>query len=203
MVEAGVDEAGRGPVIGPMVIAVVSWRNEDAAKVGVKDSKKLTPESRRRLYSIIAKNAHCVKYRVIEPGTIDEYAVKGMLNRLEAITISGLLKECPAEVAYIDSPDPNPERFRIMIGDVGIKLIVMNHADESIPVVSAASIVAKVVRDSIIDELKAIYGDFGSGYPSDPRTISMLREWIESGSVPPIVRRSWATFRRLLNSRLM
>jgi ribonuclease HII len=62
--------------------------------------------------------------------------------------------------------------------------------------------VAKVIRDSIISRLKETYGEFGSGYPSDPRTIEALRRWVSSGSIPPIVRRSWRTVRRMLSSRL-
>lgn len=110
------------------------------------------------------------------------------------------------KVVYIDSPDPRPERFRDIIKkNVGsnVEVVAMNNADKLIPVVSAASIVAKVVRDSIIEKLHKEYGDFGSGYPSDPRTIAFLRDWVRRyGNLPPIVRRSWSTVRKLLSNGL-
>lgn len=201
--EAGIDEAGRGPVIGPMVIAIVGWSNLEAEGIGVKDSKQLTPSGRSRLYKLILSKAPCVKYIIIEPNEIDEYVNKGLLNKLEATKMSELIKACSGVArVYVDSPDPNPSRFRELINVSSVDLVVLNHADESIPLVSAASIVAKVIRDSIINKLKETYGDFGSGYPSDPRTISALRKWINNGTLPPIVRKSWSTVKRMLNSRL-
>ncbi|WP_291767356.1 ribonuclease HII [Caldivirga sp. UBA161] len=201
--EAGIDEAGRGPVIGPMVIAIVGWSNSEAEGIGVKDSKQLTPSGRSRLYKLIVSKAPCVKHIVIEPGEIDEYVNRGLLNELEAIKMSELIKACSgATRVYVDSPDPDPSRFRGFINAKDVELIVLNHADESIPLVSAASIVAKVIRDTIISRLKETYGDFGSGYPSDPRTIDALRRWVNGGSLPPIVRRSWRTVRRMINGKL-
>lgn len=203
VIEAGIDEAGRGPVIGPMVIAIVGWSNEEARRIGVKDSKQLSPSSRVRLFNVIRSRAPCVDYVIIEPGEIDSYVNRGLLNRLEAVKMSELIARCRGvRRVYVDSPDPDPARFRGMINAGNVELSVLNHADESIPVVSAASIVAKVIRDSIIDELKRRYGDFGSGYPSDPRTINALRRWISEGKLPPIVRTSWKTVRRMLNERL-
>ena len=201
--EGGIDEAGRGPVIGPMVIAIVAWSNREAKELGVRDSKQLTPGGRRRLYELIVNRAPCVKHVVVEPGEIDYYVDRGLLNQLEAVKMRELITSCRGvKRVYIDSPDPDPVRFREMINISDVDVVVLNHADESIPVVSAASIVAKVIRDSIISRLKETYGEFGSGYPSDPRTIEALRRWVSSGSIPPIVRRSWRTVRRMLSSRL-
>lgn len=201
--EAGIDEAGRGPVIGPMVIAIVGWSNSEAEGIGVKDSKQLTPSGRSRLYRLIVSKAPCVRHIVVEPGEIDEYVNRGLLNELEANKMSELIKSCSGITrVYVDSPDPDPNRFKGFINVKGVELIVLNHADETIPLVSAASIVAKVIRDTIINKLKETYGDFGSGYPSDPRTISALRKWINNGTLPPIVRRSWRTVRRMSNMRL-
>ncbi|ABW02552.1 ribonuclease HII [Caldivirga maquilingensis] len=201
--EAGIDEAGRGPVIGPMVIAIVGWSNSEAEGIGVKDSKQLTPSGRSRLYKLIVSKAPCVRHVIVEPSEIDYYVNRGLLNELEAIKMSELIKACSGVTrVYVDSPDPNPSRFRGFINVKDVELIVLNHADESIPLVSAASIVAKVIRDTIISRLKETYGDFGSGYPSDPRTISALRRWINNGTLPPIVRRSWRTIKRMTNSRL-
>jgi ribonuclease HII len=72
----------------------------------------------------------------------------------------------------------------------------MHQADAIYPVVSAASIIAKVRRDELIEELKKELGiDFGSGYPSDPKTKEFLIKWGKkhSGKFPEIVRQSWQT----------
>jgi len=150
-----------------------------------------------------------VRIRVVEPWEIDE-AVGGRgdknLNYLEARIAAELINHLHTRVnaVYVDSPDPVPERYVKLIKQhlrrelQGLKLLAANHADRLYPSVAAASIVAKVERDRIIEELKRIYGDFGSGYPSDPKTRLFLLRFIREGRpLPPIVRRSWATLRRL------
>ncbi len=207
----GIDEAGRGPVIGPMVVAIAVTDDMDRLRdVGVRDSKELSPAGRARLFSVLGSILHYVDYEVVEPRTIDDYVQRKALNVLEAEVAIRLINRALGRVlpktVYIDSPDPRPERFGEVVrrgvkGDV--EVVAMNNADRLIPVVSAASIVAKVVRDSIINELRRKYGDFGSGYPSDPRTIAFLRNWVERyGELPPIVRRSWSTVKKLLSNSL-
>jgi len=206
----GIDEAGRGPVIGPMVMAIAVIDDMDKLKnVGVRDSKELSPQGRSRLLNVLRSILTYMDYEVIEPETIDRYVYLNALNKLEAEVavklIGRALRIVNLDRVYIDSPDPNAERYGDLIRrSVGsVEVISMNKADKLIPIVSAASIIAKVTRDSIIEELHKEYGDFGSGYPSDPRTIGFLRNWVrEHGDLPPIVRRSWSTIRRLTGGGL-
>lgn len=79
-----------------------------------------------------------------------------------------------------------------------IKLISEHHADRVYPVVSAASIIAKVTRDEAVAVLHQQYGDFGSGYITDPKTLDFLRQWRRTHeSYPPIVRVSWKTIKEI------
>ena len=206
----GIDEAGRGPVIGPMVMAIAVIDDMDKLKnIGVRDSKELSPQGRSRLLNVLRSILTYMDYEVIEPETIDNYVYLNALNKLEAEVAVKLIGRALRIVnlvrVYIDSPDPNAKRYGDLIRrSVGsVEVISMNKADKLIPIVSAASIIAKVTRDSIIEELHREYGDFGSGYPSDPRTIGFLRNWVrEHGDLPPIVRRSWSTIRRLTGGGL-
>ena len=206
----GIDEAGRGPVIGPMVMAIAVIDDMDKLKnVGVRDSKELSTQGRSRLLNVLRSILTYMDYEVIEPETIDRYVYLNALNKLEAEVAVKLIGRALRIVnlvrVYIDSPDPNAKRYGDLIRrSVGsVEVISMNKADKLIPIVSAASIIAKVTRDSIIEELHREYGDFGSGYPSDPRTIGFLRNWVrEHGDLPPIVRRSWSTIRRLTGGGL-
>jgi ribonuclease HII len=206
----GIDEAGRGPVIGPMVMAIAVIDDMDKLKnIGVRDSKELSPQGRSRLLNVLRSILTYMDYEVIEPETIDRYVYLNALNKLEAEVAVKLIGRALRIVnlvrVYIDSPDSNAKRYGDLIRrSVGsVEVISMNKADKLIPIVSAASIIAKVTRDSIIEELHREYGDFGSGYPSDPRTISFLRNWVrEYGDLPPIVRRSWSTIRRLTGGGL-
>ena len=207
----GIDEAGRGPVIGPMVMAIAVTNDINKLRaMGVRDSKELSPAGRVRLFSILKSTLTYMDYEVVEPRVIDNYVYVNALNMLEVEMATKLinraLSKVSLQVVYIDSPDSRPERFRDMIkrGVMGnVEVVAMNNADKLVPVVSAASIVAKVIRDSIIEELHREYGDFGSGYPSDPRTIAFLRDWVRGhGDLPPIVRRSWSTVRKLLSNSL-
>jgi ribonuclease HII len=206
----GIDEAGRGPVIGPMVMAIAVIDDMDKLKnIGVRDSKELSPQGRSRLLNVLRSILTYMDYEVIEPETIDRYVYLNALNKLEAEVAVKLIGRALRIVnlvrVYIDSPDPNAKRYGDLIRrSVGsVEVISMNKADKLIPIVSAASIIAKVTRDSIIEELHREYGDFGSGYPSDPRTIGFLRNWVrEYGDLPPIVRRSWSTIRRLTGGGL-
>lgn len=212
---AGVDDAGRGPVIGPLVIAGVAvpeGRLNALANLGVKDSKMLSPRVRRRLASLIRHLATRVSVRVVDPETIDKAVMrvsyKG-LNHLEAAYVAEVIGEMRPHVAYVDSPDIRPERFRVMVLKLlpaelrGLKLVCENKADQRYAVVAAASIIAKEVREEEVRRLKAEFGDFGSGYPADPRTVRFLREYYRRwGDLPPIVRRTWSTVRKLLSGGL-
>jgi ribonuclease HII len=206
--EAGVDEAGRGPAIGPLVVACVVLDSAGLAFLRgyVKDSKLLTPRARSRIYRLIEAAAEEIKLKVLEPREVD-WAVENLprgLNELEAAATAELIDslENPVEVVYVDSPDPLPGRYAEMIKSrlrrAGVEVVAANRAETLYPHVAAASIVAKVVRDGIVEGLKREYGDFGSGYPSDPKTRSFIERFLREGAeLPPIVRRSWKTLDRL------
>jgi len=209
MLIAGVDEAGRGPIIGPMIIAGVMFREEDSIKLvemGVKDSKLLTPKRRLQLYTKIIELSVDWTYEIISPKEIDQAVFYrrrtgyGLLNQLEAEVMAKIINKLKPDIAYVDSVDVNEERFGKVIMEKithKIKVISKHNADKIYPVVSAASIIAKVKRDSIIEEIKRRYGDIGSGYPSDPKTIRFIRKCIESGEIPDFIRTSWSTFKRI------
>ena len=211
---AGIDEAGRGPVIGPMVMACVAMEKERLTyltRIGLRDSKVVSRTKRKYLARRIKDLARIVLVEIVEPREIDR-AVEGKdyknLNDLEAATVAKLIMRIRDHVKtfYVDSPDIKPLRYmrRILVHlerlgyDTDIELICENNADKKYAIVSAASIVAKVIRDREIEKLSKIYGDIGSGYPSDPKTLRFLREILRAGTIPSFVRRSWRTVSRLL-----
>lgn len=203
---AGVDEAGRGPVLGDMVICGVLFdeRTLDELKAaGVKDSKLLNPKKRRMLAELIDEKAKKLKIIELQPAEIDELRIvkKIDLNEIEAMKMAQILDHLKPKLAYIDSTDPNPEMFERRIRrhmQSKVKLVVESYADRKYVIVGAASIVAKVRRDKRISELREQYGDLGSGYSSDPRTIAFLERWVrEHGSLPEFARKSWETARRI------
>ena len=202
MVIGGVDEAGRGPIIGPLVVAGVSVKESDVEvlkSIGVRDSKLVPRPVRERLYRIIKEVASKVVVEKIEPRVIDEYVSHGKyerLNYLEAIVMAKVIDGLDADVVYVDSCGPT-DRFerdiRSHLKRKGVRLVVEHHADRNYTVVGAASIVAKVERDLVIDALKERWGDFGSGYTSDPRTLEFVKRLLDSGELPEFVRKSWKT----------
>ncbi|MFI5420157.1 MAG: ribonuclease HII [Nitrososphaerales archaeon] len=227
MIVAGVDDAGRGSVLGPLVIAGVCLDESklpELEEMGVKDSKLLTPQKRQLLYKKIRKIATGFCYEKIDPSEIDKVVFNGQklfrLNYLEAQMMSSVLYRLKFDMAYVDCCDTNQMRFGHLISDlisekdgksftVGEKNPLFDrvksehHADRNYPIVSAASIVAKVTRDSFVKRLHRKHGMFGSGYPSDPNTISYLKSFYEtSRPFPSITRLSWITIRRMQNPSL-
>jgi len=208
MLIAGIDDAGRGAVIGPLVIAGILVDEKSLEKItslGVKDSKMLTPRRRGHLAAEIlkiVKDHHVVK---LSPREIDHIVETGRklhrLNRLEAKAMAEVISHLRPDVAYIDASDVFPERFSRHIDEelnFKVKIISEHKADKTYPVVSAASIIAKVERDRAIEDLRKKYGEIGSGYASDRRTLKFLEEWIKKhGNYPDFVRGSWAPARRI------
>ncbi len=197
-----------GCVIGPLVIAGVSIKKEriqELSSIGVRDSKVLSPTQRTNLAIAIRNIAHDISIVELPPEEIDEYVLKGRklrkLNYLEATAMAKVIRELNPAIAYVDSSDVRPERFADDIQEhllKRIRIISEHHADQKYPVVSAASIIAKVTRDQRIAEIEDQYGDFGSGYPSDERTIRFLEDWVRKhGSFPGFVRKSWKTISRI------
>jgi len=205
---AGLDDAGRGPIIGPLIIAGVlidDSRIQELASLGVRDSKLLSPSARRRLEVQIKQTVERYEYVELTPDQIDLVVHKAKklqrLNFLEAKAMAQVISRLKPDVAYVDASDVLCERFGKHVQEnlsFQVKIISEHHADRKYPVVSAASILAKVRRDEEVARLQAEYGDFGSGYVTDARTITFLENWIQQhGSPPPIVRRSWKTLKKL------
>jgi ribonuclease HII len=208
---AGIDEAGRGPVIGPLVIAGVLVQEDQIdslIKIGVKDSKKLSPKKREELSRLIKKIAVKLLHVEVPAEEIDNRIKKRLtLNRLEAKKIASIINKLHPDKVYIDCPDVNPTRFgewlRNRVKYKEIEIIAMNYADENIPVVSAASIMAKVRRDQRIKELTEELGEIGSGYPSDPRTRLYVQNVLKRNNPPDerkFLRSTWKTVKRLSGS---
>jgi ribonuclease HII len=208
---AGVDDAGRGPIIGPLVIAGVlipEEQQQELKALGVRDSKLLSPEFRSKLDPRIRTNALKISLVEAEPKEIDEFVLHGgrlrKLNFLEAQMMANVLAELAPAEAYVDASDVNEARYATNIREFlperlkAMKIFSEHHADRTFPVVSAASIIAKVRRDARIEGMHNRYGDFGSGYITDPKTMSFLRTWRRTHSeYPPIVRMSWKTIKEL------
>lgn len=208
---AGIDDAGRGPIIGPLVIAGVLMdedRVRELVPMGVKDSKLLTPDSRSDLAQKIEALASRVSYDELSPAQIDEVVLKARrlqrLNLLEARSMAKVIADLKPAAVWVDASDVKPERYARHILDElpsSLKrtvLISEHKADRKYPIVSAASIMAKVRRDAATSALWEEYGNFGSGYVTDPSTIRFLKEWRRTHNYyPPIVRKSWKTLREI------
>ena len=199
----GVDEAGKGPVMGPMVVAGVSVKNAKLIEnLGFKDSKLLSSQRRLELFNLIKQN-YSYEIEVINVEKIDEYRMKNQLNLLNRKAFEKVISKLNPKVAYVDAADVNEERFGREIkvnltNPNDTDVISMHKADSMIPVVAAASIIAKQTRELEIKKLKKEIGDFGSGYPSDERTIKFLKSYFHDNSRwPPGTRKSWKTIERI------
>jgi ribonuclease HII len=201
----GVDEAGKGAVLGPMVVAAVGCTDEDdLTALQVKDSKKLTPERRAVLYEEITR-IFPFTVRVVPSEEIDSSRRFITMNVLLARLHAEVITDLAPTLAYVDACDVVASRYGHMVSNflrTDCRVIAKHHADEEIPIVSAASIVAKVTRDRAVAALRDQYGPIGSGYPSDPETVSYLRMIIrESGRAPAFARHSWQTVCELLSEK--
>ena len=204
----GVDEAGRGCLLGPLVVAGVSASHRGVAKLrdlGVKDSKRLSPKRREALFSEIVSAADRVRWTSVPPEEIDQVVTHGRrlrkLNYLEAVYFAKVIDQLGAQRVTVDASDVLPKRFgRDILSNMAArcKVVALHKADRDFPVVSAASIIAKVERDRQVELLRSVHGDFGSGYPSDPVTRSFFTKWMERGApLPDYVRKSWKTWLRI------
>lgn len=198
----GVDEAGKGSVLGPLVVAGIGVSSEERlADLGVKDSKLLPPRERERLYREIRKRCR-VATVVINAQEIDTIRAEMTMNACVARAHARVIQKLSPACAYVDACDVNCFRYAEMVRQHlprPCEIVSEHHADGKFLVVSAASIIAKVVRDREIKKLALQYGEIGSGYPSDPVTIRWLTGYIgEHPAPPPIARRSWKTVGTLL-----
>ncbi len=223
----GVDEAGRGPVLGPLVVGGVAVSDDGPLRrLGVRDSKLLTPKRREELEVKIKDNTEW-ELVFLEAEDLDALRSQMTLNRIEARLFASVLKalvvarlagEADASrsaqlrvTAYLDAADSNAanyarevnNRLAVATADAPlppIEMVCEHKADTRYPVVAAASILAKVARDRAIARLaEQVDDDVGSGYPSDPVTQEFIkRYWRDNHQLPPGTRRTWKTVDRLL-----
>jgi ribonuclease HII len=199
----GVDDAGRGSMLGPLVIAGISLDKKKVRKLsalGVKDSKKLTAKKREELYKKIISIVDSYYVARISPKSIDTSVAKHGLNQLEAKYMAKVISKLDPDTSYVDSCDVIPKRFGKEISRLSNnkKVHSHHHADSRFPVVSAASIIAKVTRDKAISRLREIH-DLGSGYPSDTKTIDFVKKYYKKQkTMPDFVRKSWKPTQKII-----
>ncbi|WP_214035242.1 ribonuclease HII [Methanospirillum sp.] len=201
----GVDEAGKGSVLGPMVVAAVGCMDmDDLIALGVADSKKVSPKHREKI-SIEIKAKFPFSIVIREADEIDDLRRSMTMNEIVARSHAEALSSLNCKCAYVDACDVNEKRYGETVSSFspsGCTIISRHKADSLFPPVSAASIIAKVERDRIIEELSQEYGDIGSGYPSDPITVAYLTKFIRHhGHSPGIARSSWETVKNLLHQK--
>ena len=189
----GIDEAGRGPVLGPMVYACAYWKKEYDDNIRKKfkfnDSKALKAEEREKMFQQIKSHPNIIRYELI---ILPSDLISSDMLKREKISLNqishdsaieliemALKKKANIRKVYVDTVGP-PEKYKEIIdkklNNKTIEVIVEKKADAKFECVSAASIVAKVTRDSIIENLEINDKDCGSGYPSDPNTQDWLKK---------------------------
>lgn len=200
----GVDESGRGPVLGPLVMVALAVKEEDQKKLewmGVKDSKLLSSQVREELFEQIRDVVHDFRIEVVEPDAIDLSLTESNLNWLEAETSARLVSDLDPDKIIIDCPSVNIEAYRNYFADrlsTGVRnkaeLLVEHKADLNYVVVAAASVIAKVIRDRQVERLKSEIGiDFGSGYMSDQKTQKFLEEYHKEYA--HLFRKKWKSYK--------
>lgn len=203
---AGIDEAGRGPVIGPLVICAYMINEKDMSllqNIGAKDSKLLSAPKRQKMFAELQKAAKGYEIIEISPAEIDA-AVESEttnLNWLEAQKAAIMLNRLNPDIAIVDCPSPNLKAYKDFVYSFlkkkDMELIMEHKAERHLPV-AAASILAKVTRDKRIEEIKQKIGlDFGSGYPADPSTKAFIEKYWRN--YPDIIRKSWGTYKAVAN----
>jgi ribonuclease HII len=206
MLIGGIDENGRGALIGPMMICGIVIRKQDEQRLrelGVRESKLLSARQREELFPELKRVArHLITLRV-PARRIDELRSKGVkLDAIEAMKFAHIINTLPARRFYIDAPGINPSRFELMLRSHlkrEVELVVENFADRRYVVVAAASIIGKVLRDREIRRIERKLGlEVGVGYAHDPRTIALVKRLLrERKRLPSWVRQSWATIKQL------
>jgi ribonuclease HII len=207
MLLGGIDEAGRGSVIGPLVIAGISFNPtgvESLRNQGITDSKSLTMQKREALYTKILDSAISVFVCKITPLTIDKYVNHKKLNVLESRFMSIIADNLDADKIIIDACDVNPDRFKQTIKrnltNESVKIYCFHKADVDNLIVSAASIIAKVTRDREIKKIeKILCKKIGSGYPSDPATKLFLKNHLFDNGNKKYIRFSWSPVKNLID----
>ncbi|MFB6174719.1 MAG: ribonuclease HII [Candidatus Nanohalobium sp.] len=206
----GLDEAGRGPVIGSMFIGGFMAEEEDVEleDLDVKDSKKLSDKKSEGLRSQLEDYGE-VFLKEVTASEIDDLREVMSLNEIEIQAFADVIERADPDKVIVDLPEPDaakfvaklkrelPERF------AECEFVAEHEADDKFPVVSAASIAAKSARESHVEELHQKYGyDFKSGYPHDKPTIEFLETYFdEKGEMPQETRMSWSTAERIVKEQ--
>ena len=201
----GVDEAGRGSMLGPLVVAGITISRSKInllKKLGVRDSKKLSPVARERLYKKIIEVVDDYHVIRIPPRIIDKSVSNHSLNHLEAKYMAKVISKLSPSTAFVDSCDVNSKRFGKEISKLtsNTKIRSYHHADSKFITVSAASILAKVSRDRAITRLSKKH-DIGSGYPSAPKTKIFVKKSIRRNQNLTFLRKSWKPVKILMEKR--
>lgn len=219
MIIVGVDEAGRGPVIGPLVIcafAIDAEAENRLKEMGVKDSKLLSALNREKIAEKIIHYPHVLIE--LSAQEITQYMKRKIsLNEMEAEKLSIALIELAKKLEkvgkidkiYVDSPDPVASKFGMRIKRYlkgtpleKAEIISENKADFKYPVVGAASILAKSMRERRVGEIAIEVGEFGTGYPSDERTIVFLKKHYKESKLQKYIRHGWATMQNIKTTEL-
>ncbi len=201
----GIDDAGRGPMLGPLVIAGISLDKKNIKKLntlGVKDSKKLSPKLREEFYKKIITIVDDYYIAKISPRFIDASVKKHCLNGLEAKYMAKVVAKLDPDISYVDSCDVNPSRFGKEVSRLSDnhKIKSYHRADSRFVVVSAASILAKVTRDRAITKLRKDH-NLGSGYPSDSVTVKFITKYYKKNhEMPKFVRKSWKPIQKIIDN---
>lgn len=207
----GIEEAGRGPVIGPLVMVgvLVDERDEEKLKsMGVKDSKLLTAARREKLSVLIRRTVKDLKVLIIPPEEVDAAVLSSSinLNWLEALKSAKIINALKPDKAILDCPSPNCRAYKEYVQNHldpplrKMPLLAEHKADVNYPIVSAASILAKVIRDGEVEKLKAQVGiDFGSGYMTDLLTQQFLKNHAEQHAA--LLRKSWTSYTREMQKK--
>ena len=196
-----------GPVIGPLVLCgylVSEQKMTRLTELGVRDSKQLSEERRLELFPQLATLADDYLILSVSAQEIDKLRDVSNLNRLELQKMREIIRAFDLDTVIADAPDANAAAFQKALarGFHGIEVIAEHFADANYPVVSAASVIAKVERDAVIADIAKQYGAIGSGYTSDPRTITFLKKWIKmNNDFPDCVRKSWITAAELKRAK--
>lgn len=210
MLVLGIDDAGRGPLIGPMMLAGVLVEEKDERYLkeeGVADSKQLTHPVRVKLAEIIKETAKSFHVVSTTPIQIDQALNSGInLNTLEALKTAEIINKLNIQKekikVIVDCPSVNTKAWRATLlqyihHSSNLDVYCEHKADVNHPSVSAASILAKVAREEAVAKLQEEYGDMGSGYPSDPTTVVFLKKHGKRLRDSGIFRTTWATWRQL------
>lgn len=200
MTVVGIDEAGRGPVLGPLVIGLAEWKPSYGSELeerglALRDSKKLTVSQRSETFSFLRENIRyslcCIPAWVIA-------RPEESIPQLEARVINEALSNFEDDDVYCDALGSGQKAHRWIKNEYPNRSFRFESgADDTYPAVSAASVLAKVTRDRILESLRSDWGELGSGYPSDPSTKSWLETWDQAQEWPSFVRTNWSTVESL------